>query len=525
MAHDLERVASHRLLTSAQMREADRRTIENLGLPGVVLMENAGAAACRILKTRMPEWRERVVVILAGQGNNGGDGFVVGRWLLQSGGRVVVLLLGRGADLKGDARIHHGAFVGQGGVVRELLPGVELADVLHPLLLHCSVVVDAIFGTGLARSVEGLAAELIRLVARSGKPVLAVDIPSGVCADTGRILGCALPARWTVTFAAEKRGHRLYPGAGLVGELIVAPIGIPESFLNIPEHDVALNVTEDLVIPKRSPDAHKGDCGRLLVVAGGVGMEGAAILVAQGAARVGAGLITVATPAAAQPVVTAGLTEAMTLPLPLRASGEPLLDIITKGRFQPDVLAIGPGLGENEQTWELVTAMMAWKELPTLLDADALNVLAGQGERIRHWSIGRRTPLILTPHPGEMARLWGMEVNDVRGDRLAIARRTARDWGVWVVLKGAGSVIAAPDGRAWINATGNPGLAAGGSGDLLTGIIAGLLAQDWPVESAVRAGVWLHGAAADACAAEQGMVGMLAGDLLPHTRRLRNGLG
>ncbi|MEO5346893.1 MAG: NAD(P)H-hydrate dehydratase [Magnetococcus sp. YQC-9] len=525
MASDLERTGSNRLLTSAQMREADRRTIESLGLPGVVLMENAGAAACEILRARVPEWRSRVVVILAGAGNNGGDGFVMARRLLQAGSRVVVLLLGRGAELKGDARTHHGVFVGLGGVVRELVGGVDVAGVLHPLLLHCSVVVDAIFGTGLTRPVEGIAAELIRLVTRSGKPVLAVDIPSGVCADTGRIWGCALPACWTVTFAAQKRGHRLHPGAALCGELFVVPIGIPESFLAIPEHDVALNDTQDLVIPKRSPDAHKGDCGRLLIVAGSVGMEGAAILVAQGAARVGAGLITVATPAAVQPVITAGLTEAMTLPLPLKASGEPLLERITAGRFQPDVLAIGPGLGESESTWELVTALMTWKELPTLLDADALNILAGQGERIRQWAIGRRAPLILTPHPGEMARLWGMGVAEVQGDRLAIARRTARDWGVWVVLKGAGSIIAAPDGRAWINATGNPGLAAGGSGDLLTGIIAGLLAQNWPVESAVRAGVWLHGAAADACAAEQGMVGMLAGDLIGQVRRLRNGLG
>ncbi|MBF0271740.1 MAG: NAD(P)H-hydrate dehydratase [Magnetococcales bacterium] len=515
----------HRLLTGAQMRTADQRTIGALGLPGVVLMENAGAAVTGVLMDRVPEWRSRFVLVLAGCGNNGGDGFVVARRVLQAGGRVGVVLLGHGEALRGDAQIHYRVFLNSGGLVRELTTLEALPGALDGWLSHCGVVVDAMFGTGLARPVAGVAAGVIQRVAASGKAVLAVDLPSGVCGDTGRILGCALPARWTVTFAAEKLGHRLYPGAGLCGERIVAPIGIPDDFLAIPEHRVALNGPYDLEIPRRSPEAHKGDCGRLLIVAGGVGMEGAAILVAQGAARVGAGLITVATPAKVQPVVTAGLVEAMTVPLPDGDSVTGALEVLFSSRVAPDLVAMGPGLGDTPWTAGVVAGVLEWRDLPVVLDADALNGLAGQGERIARWAGSRSSPLILTPHPGEMARLLGVSVAEVQGDRLGVARRAAREWGVWLVLKGADTVIGAPDGRAWINATGNPGLAAGGSGDLLTGLIAGLFAQGWPVESAVRAGVWLHGAAADASAAECGMAGLVASDLLPQVRRLRDGLG
>ncbi|NGZ07377.1 MAG: NAD(P)H-hydrate dehydratase [Magnetococcales bacterium] len=514
-----------RLLTSAQMRAADHRTIEELGLPGMVLMENAGAAVTSFLQERLPEWRSRSVLVVAGCGNNGGDGFVIARRLHQAKGRVTVALLGNPAMLHGDALTHYQILTRTGCVIEPLGSVEEVSRRLEFLLHHCLLVVDAIFGTGLTRPVGGLAAEAIRRINAHGKPVLAVDLPSGVCADTGRVLGCAIQARWTVTFAAEKRGHRLYPGAGLRGELMVAPIGIPDDYLTIPQHTVALNLPHDLPIPKCPVEAHKGDCGRLLIVAGSSGMEGAAILVAHGAARVGAGLLLVATPASAQPVVTAGIIEAMTVALPGGTQADEALEAITTTRFQPDLIAIGPGLRETPWSRDLLTRLIQGRDLPVILDADALNLLAGQGDKIRHWSSTRRAPLILTPHPGEMARLMKMPIAEVQLDRLSVAMRMAKEWGVWLVLKGAGTVIAAPDGRAWINATGNPGLAAGGSGDLLTGMIAGLLAQGWPVESAVRGGVWLHGAAADASAAEQGMAGLVASDLLPYIRRLRDTMG
>ncbi len=516
-----------KLLTSAQMRAADQHTIETIGLPGIVLMENAGAGAISILQSHRPDWQQQPVLILAGSGNNGGDGLVMARRLLLANGRVVVALFGHGKKLHGDARINHHVFLKLGGQVVEFTESTPIAKLEH-LLTHSGLVVDALFGTGLTRPITGHIANALLAVSKSRKPVLAIDLPSGVCADTGNILGYALPANWTVTFAAEKIGHRLYPGAALCGKISVIPIGIPPSVLDAPHHTVALNLPDDLIIPPRPPDAHKGICGRLLILAGSVGMEGAAILTASGALRTGPGLVTVATPAAAQAVISAGIIEAMTLSLPNNKQATHLgagsLEAILTSGVHPQVIAMGPGLGTNRWNVGLVCDLTEKLDLPIVLDADALNALAGKGEKIQQMTKQRKAPLILTPHPGEMARLSQLSVQQVQADRLAIARDNAIKWGVWLVLKGANTIIAAPSGHTWINITGNAGLAAGGSGDLLTGIIAGLLAQNWPVECAVRAGVWLHGAAADAAVSKKGEAGLLASDLLPYIHRLRNTL-
>ena len=511
-----------KLLNSAQMREADRRTIEELGLPGMVLMENAGAKVTEQLKRCFPGWKKHPILVLAGQGNNGGDGFVVARRLLQDGARVSVFLLGQCQALQGDARQHFQVFNGMGGVVREVGPTVD-QKVFETLLAHAGIVVDAVFGTGLTRPVEGVTAQRFEKVNRSGKPVLAVDLPSGVSADTGQILGVALRADWTVTFAAEKIGHRTYPGAGLCGDVLLANIGIPSLFIDVPEHVVARNLVDDLEIPPRRADAHKGTFGHLLILAGSVGKEGAAALTALGALRTGPGLVTVATPQAAQLGVAAKLTEAMTLPLPNNDTEEGVLSTIRASAIQPNALALGPGLGTDDWVSYAVQGLLNLFDVPAVLDADALNALAkeNRGQNMANLSQNRNAAMVLTPHPGELARLLACSVPDVQADRLGCAMKVAKDWQIWLVLKGAGTVIAAPDGRAWISETGNSGMAAGGSGDLLTGIIAGLLAQRWSVESAVRGGVWLHGAAADAAAKEGGQAGLLASDVLPYLRRLR----
>ncbi|MEO5339190.1 MAG: NAD(P)H-hydrate dehydratase [Magnetococcus sp. MYC-9] len=514
-----------KLLNSAQMREADRRTIEELGLPGMVLMENAGAGVVQRLQQCFPTWHSQAILVLAGPGNNGGDGFVVARRLLQAGARVSVFLLGACARLQGDAQRHFQVFERMGGLVREM--GIE-ADRRRfaSLLGHAGLVVDAVFGTGLGRLVEGEVAGIFEQINVSGKPVLAVDIPSGVSADSGQILGVALRAQWTVTFAAEKMGHRTHPGAALCGEVVVVDIGIPGRFIDIPEHTVARNRMADLTIPRRPADAHKGTFGHLLLWAGSVGKEGAAALATLGALRTGPGLVTLATPQGARPGVVAKVTEAMTVPLADQGSAEDLLAAVQESGVAPDVLAMGPGLGRAAWLGEGVVALLRAWDVPALLDADALNALAHGGHSLAELSRHRQAPLILTPHPGEFARLLSGAVSAaaVQLDRLHHAREVAQRWQVWLVLKGAGTVIAAPDGRAWINDTGHSGLAAGGSGDVLTGIVAGLLTQGWPVEVAVRAGVWLHGAAADAVAAQEGEAGLLAQDLLPHLRRLRNSL-
>ena len=522
-----------KLLTSRQMQTADRRTIEELGLPGMVLMENAGAGVTQLLQHRVPDWRQQRILILAGRGNNGGDGFVVARRLFQEGGRVSVLLFGDEADLTGDALTNYQVFTRLGGKVRAVTEAADKAADLAPfadLMGHSGVVVDALFGTGLQRPVTGLALSLFHDLNRSPKPVLAVDIPSGVSADSGQVLGAALRADWTVTFAAEKIGHRTWPGAGFCGEVVPVPIGIPAAFIDIPTHKVALNQPDDLVIPKRDPGGHKGRFGHLLILAGSLGKEGAAALAALGALRMGPGLVTVATPRSAQPGVAAKVTEAMTLPLPNNNTesclGAGSLDTMLESGITPAAMAIGPGLGTNRWAFNAMYGLTARWDVPVVLDADALHVLAKRGRDFVGLTGHRKSPLVLTPHPGEMAQLWECNIQEIQADRLKNARRAAEVWKVWLVLKGAGTVIAAPDGRAWINATGNSGLAAGGSGDLLTGVISGLLSQGWPVESAVRAGVWLHGAAADAAVANgQGEAGLLATDLLPHLRQLRNGLG
>lgn len=517
-----------KLLRSDQMREVDRRTIKEIGLPGVVLMENAGAGVTRLLKRRFPAWQEKRLLILCGPGNNGGDGFVIARRLMAAGAAVRVLLFGIADRLQGDALLHHGAFIRSGGRLREITEERHLAN-FQSVLGHAGLVVDALFGTGLQRPLEGVIAQAIRLVNDAELPVLAVDIPSGVCADSGRIRGVALKARWTVTFAAEKCGHRLYPGAGLCGEITNVPIGIPTSLIDGEAHTVARNLPDDLHIPERPMDGHKGRFGHLLILAGSVGKEGAAALTALGAQRTGPGLVTVATPQQARPLVAAKLLEAMTLPLPDQE--EPSCpagrwsSVIHASGVQPTALAMGPGLGQGADASATVPALMTqWGHLPAVIDADGLNILALQGEDFLSAITRQRTaPLILTPHPGEMARLLGRTVADIQADRLDIACQAAQRWQVWLVLKGPDTIIAAPDGRAWINDSGNSGLAAGGSGDLLTGVVAGLLTQHWPVEVAVRAGVWLHGTAADD-AVEQGLgeAGLLAGDLLPRIHHRRN---
>ncbi|MEO5377263.1 MAG: NAD(P)H-hydrate dehydratase [Magnetococcus sp. DMHC-6] len=518
-----------RLLTSAWMQEADRRTIEELGIPGVVLMENAGAGVVEILWHKIPKLTQKRVLILAGRGNNGGDGFVIARRLLQAGVNVQVLLFAQSAQIRGDALIHQRVFTNLGGPLHEITTSDSIPKLIDALR-HTDIVIDAIFGTGLSKPITGLLAEAFTLVNQAKKPLLAVDIPSGVSADSGHILGCALQANWTVTFAAEKIGHRQYPGAQMCGEMILVPIGIPCHYIERSEHWVLRNLPDDLVIPPTPTDAHKGTFGHLLIVAGGTGKAGAALLTTQGALRMGPGLVTVASPASIQPQVAAQLIEAMTYPLPEDPLGGlhglTTVQALQKSGIKPQAMAMGPGLGMAEGTGMALESLLTLFDLPTVLDADALNFLAAKGEmELTKWARDRHTPLILTPHPGEMGRLMNCPIQKIQQNRLETTVEAAAKWGVWVVLKGAGTVIASPEGVAWINDTGNPCLASGGSGDLLCGMIAGLLTRGWPVASAVRGGVWLHGAAADAAAKKLGQIGLVASDLLPYLLRLRQRLG
>jgi hydroxyethylthiazole kinase-like uncharacterized protein yjeF len=501
-----------KLVTASEMRELDRRAIQDLGIPSLVLMENAGRTTYRVLRREFPGLPGDVAV-LAGPGNNGGDGFVVARYLAGAGVPVAVFLLGSRDRLSPDARVNFEILARLGLPVAEVLTEADLNPALRRLA-RAGLIVDALLGTGLNSPVKGLMAALIERLNQLQAPVLAVDIPTGLSADTGAVLGVALKARVTVTYGWPKLGQVLPPGRDYVGRLWQADIGIPPSLAGASPLELA-DASEMLaLLPPRAFASHKGAFGHLLVLAGSVGKTGAAALAAEAALRAGAGLVTLGVPASLNDILEGKLTEAMTLPLPeapgARALGAAAWGPIQEFLEEKFTLALGPGLGTHPETRDLVRRLAQDLPQPMVIDADGLNNLAGAAEALKDAA----GPRILTPHPGEMARLLGLTTPAVQARRLDLARETAARFGVTLVLKGAQTVVAAPDGRASLNATGNPALASGGTGDVLTGLIGGLLAQGLAPWDAARLGVFLHGLAADYFVSRRGPRGLIAGDLL-----------
>jgi len=504
------------VLTAEEMRRADRRTIEEVGLPGAVLMENAGAAVARVVEERFPAARQ--VVVLCGRGNNGGDGFVVTRRL---GSRALGLLLGRREAVQGDALVHLHACERSGGRVLEAATEAAWADLL-PRVGAADLLVDAVLGTGLSSEPAGLAALAIaELRGRyaAGVPVVAVDLPSGLSADAGVCDWPAAKATVTVTFAAPKRCHVLPPACDSVGELVLADIGIPTSSLAAGGPSLFLLEDKDAAaaFPGRRPGAHKGDFGHLLVVAGSLGKSGAAVLCAGGALRSGAGLVTVATPEPCLPLVAPARPEAMTEPLPATAAGglaESALSRLEALARDRDAVVLGPGLGQDPQTRALVRRFVASCPVPLVVDADGLNALAARGaEPDALTALRRSAPTVLTPHPGEMARLVGRSIREVQAARPELATALARDTGAVVVLKGERTLVADADGRAAVAAVGNPGMATGGTGDVLSGVVGALVGHHGALLAAT-AGVVVHGRAGDLAAAQRGQEGMTAVDVI-----------
>jgi len=505
-----------KLLTAAQVRELDRLTIEEIGVPGIVLMENAGQAVVRAVEELLASMERRRVCLLAGRGNNGGDGFVVARHLYNRGVALETFLFGDREAVKGDARTNLLICEQLGLNIVPILSEAEIPQV-REALARCEVVVDALLGTGISGAPREPLASAIRAVNDSGKPVVAVDVPSGLNSDTGEVVeGLCVRAQRTVTFAVLKIGLAVTPGAAYAGEVTVADIGIPRHLLEDEQFTVELTAPEAVRawLPERPLDAHKGDCGRVVIFAGSEGMTGAAMLTARGAARAGAGLVYLGVPRSLNPIFEASLCEILTRPLaetPAHSLAAGAVEEAADLLAVADAVAVGPGLSQQEGTAEFLRALLPRLSCPVVLDADALNLLA------RNLELGQTAtvPLVLTPHPGEIARLLQRSVAEVQRDRVGTAREAASAWNAVVVLKGARTVIAAPDGRVRVNPTGNPGLASGGSGDVLTGAIVSLLGQGLaPFEAAV-AGVYLHGLAAD-LAAQRGMVGLLAGDVAEH---------
>jgi len=501
-----------KLVTASEMRELDRRAIQELGIPSLVLMENAGRTTYRILRREFAGLQGEVAVV-AGRGNNGGDGFVVARYLANAGIPVAVFLLGPRDRVSGDARVNLEILAHLGIAVAEVLTEADLNPLIHRLA-KAGLIVDALLGTGLNAPVQGLMAALMERINHLRAKVLAVDIPTGLSADTGEVLGVALKAQVTVTYGWPKLGQVLPPGRDYVGRLWQVDIGIPPILAR--EAPVSLSEAGEMraLLPPRPAGSHKGVFGHLLVLAGSVGKTGAAAMAAEAALRAGAGLVTLGVPASLNDILEAKLTEAMTLPLPeaaaARALGKAAWAPIVEFLGEKFTLALGPGIGTHPETRELVVRLVRDLACPMVIDADGINNLAGATGGLKDAA----GPRILTPHPGEMARLVGLTTPEVQARRLDLARETAAKFGVTLVLKGAQTVVAAPDGRASLNSTGNPALASGGTGDVLTGLIGGFLAQGLAPWDAARLGVYLHGLAADFFVSHNGQRGMIAGDLL-----------
>ncbi|PLX50008.1 MAG: bifunctional ADP-dependent NAD(P)H-hydrate dehydratase/NAD(P)H-hydrate epimerase [Desulfobulbaceae bacterium] len=497
-----------KICSAAQSRFLDQTTIAGNHLSGLELMENAGRGTVALMLDYYGDCKERRVAVFAGPGNNGGDGFVVARHLHELGAEVSVFLLVNPDRVGGDAAQNLQRLPAE-IVVRPLLD----QEAVDSLSLQVDIIVDALLGTGLTREVTGLFARLIDRINRSGVPVVAVDIPSGLDADSGVLWGCCLKADLTATYGVAKTGLVQYPGADYVGRLEVVDIGIPAEVLEraaITSSYLTEEVATDL-LPQRQNNAHKGSHGHILVLAGSRGKTGAAVLAAHGALRSGVGLVSLCVPEGLNTIFEGLCLEAMTIPL-RGLAGHALTNSdfgeIVRAAVGKRCLVVGPGLGLAPGTVALVNQVVRELEQPLVLDADALNGLelaglTGSGaDRVR----------VLTPHPGEMARLTGLTTQEVQNRRLQVAGYFARQYGVVVVLKGAATVVAGPDGELAVNSTGNHGMGTGGMGDVLSGVIAGLLAQQVDPFQAACLAVYSHGRAGDLLMA-QGSYGYLASEL------------
>jgi NAD(P)H-hydrate epimerase len=502
-----------RVLNTQQMREADRRTIDEIGIPSIVLMENAGRQAVAAMEAAFEDLPTSHVGVLCGRGNNGGDGFVVARTLVQRGVETSVFLLGAVSEVRGDARTNL-EILGRIGLTVVEITNAQAWELHFSEVSQCELLVDAILGTGFHGQLSGLLETVVADVNGLGVPVVAIDLPTGVSADSHEVEGEAIDASMTVTLAAPKLPLILPPADSHGGDLVIADIGIPLPILDEVEGPYIEILTRERMrdlVPVRTADSHKGDFGRVLVIAGSLGRTGAAHLAALGALRSGAGLVTIATPRSCVPVIAAMAPEYMTEPLDETVAGT--IDYSALDRvldIKADVIAVGPGLGQSPGTSAFVQGLLERAGVPLVLDADALNAFAGDPDRL----VGRDgVDVVITPHPGEMARLLNISVEAVQRERLHHATEFATSHRLHVVLKGHRTIIAGPDNRAFVNLTGNAGMATGGTGDLLTGMIAAWFAQLLDAEAACKLAVYLHGTAGDLAEADEGEVGLIAGDL------------
>ena len=498
-----------KLITRQEMQWMDRIAIQEYGIPSLVLMENAGKAIAGYIDQSFKASPKKSIFILCGKGNNAGDGFVIARHLLDRGYRVRVCLLFPHEEYQGDALVNLNRYEGE---VCEAY-NFRLFRGLRNELKTSSLIVDAIFGTGLDRPVRGLLAQVIREVNLLKKEVLAVDIPSGLCANTGKVLGAAISARYTCTLHLPKIGLLWGPDVGKVGELSVFPIGIPKFLENRIKRKIYLNhpQTFEKYFQARKKETYKHRYGHVLTLAGSRNKIGAALMTARASLRAGAGLSTLALPASAYEKINPRFAEIMFEPLPSEGDYFSLAagDSVVKKLKNKQVMACGPGMGTSPALQKIMREVLEKTTVPLVLDADALNNLAGQ----KQYLLKSKFPVVLTPHLGEMERLCQVPKKELVLHKIKIIQAFAKKYKVHIILKGYRSLVANPQGEIYINSTGNPGMATAGTGDVLTGVLAGLIAQGIPFEKAVLAGIWIHGRAGDLVASHRGEAGMLAWDI------------
>ncbi|MBI5408523.1 MAG: NAD(P)H-hydrate dehydratase [Nitrospirae bacterium] len=523
--------------TAKELQEIDRVTIERYGISGAILMERAGLAVVSRTNDLFPDEK---IIVLCGGGNNGGDGFVAARILHNQGRSVEVFLTARPEALKGDAKATYDAAVKFGVKIFSLDKFLTLNSNLST---PNSMIVDALLGAGLNKNVRHPLSEVIEKVNKLSAPVMSIDIPSGISSDNGQIMGCAIKAKYTVSFGLPRMGHLLYPGAEYTGKLFIEDIGFPRKLLKSQKIAVNLLQKEDMtsMLPQRPKYSHKGTYGHVLLLAGSRGKTGAALMAAKACLRSGAGLVTIGIPETLVNAFQSRVTEEMILPLPDKGNGTlsyksiaAILELLKK-RF--DVLAIGPGLSPDDEIPDLVIRLVTESDVPAVIDADGLNAMAGKTRILKRC----RAPVILTPHVGEMARLLSQrsavsgqqselkknekrktknEIDNLKlkahieQDRINTAISFSKRTRTYLVLKGAPTVIAAPEGNAFINSTGNPGMATAGSGDVLTGMISAFLAQKLSPLNASILGVYMHGLAGDLAAEKKGMHSLTASDII-----------
>jgi len=505
-----------KLISSKQMKEIDEKAIVEYSIPGIILMENAGIKMVEVIKNIKKELKNLKVIIIVGKGNNGGDGLVIARHLINSEAMVDVFLLCKPKQFTKDATINFNILTKMKANIFKLVKEEDIERLMESMM-DVDVIVDAIYGIGFKGSLDDFENMVVEMVNKNRASIVSVDISSGVEADTGKVYKNAIRANYTVTFSLPKIGQILGRGSEYVGELTIADISIPKNLLN--DKSLKMNLIDEVMIKnflnKRDDDSHKGTYGHVAIIGGSVGMSGAVILASSAALRSGAGLITAAVPKSLVSIVEGGAIEVMTKPLfetkDKKISLKALSEIENLLKIA-SVCAIGPGMGKYYDANNLIKSVIKKSNIPMLIDADGINALDGDGRILKEAKI----PIVITPHPGELGKLTGLKIEEIQKNRLDVAKKYALEYGVILVLKGHKTIIASPKGEIFVNTTGNPGMATAGSGDVLSGIIIGLMAQGLNSLDASVVGVHIHGLAGDLVAERKGQRGLVASDLIKY---------